>query len=170
MTEPYGRPLVRAIRWLVAVACVTCLTGHAGTTTQIVGTTDPKLVVAQYTYGQQGSGNGVAVDAKIVFSRLKVVEKLQQCLRQAEEKDITFYMYDCFYLIFLNDHGDVEEAYVYYPVTKPHGGFLKAKATRVSSTSYIVKQDGYEAGVYSPAAAEVMEKIIPEEMIWTLKE
>lgn len=154
----------------MVVACVTCLNSHAGTTTQIVGTTNPKLVVAQYAYGQQGSGNGVAVDSKIVFSRLKVVEKLRQCLRQAEAKDMTFYMYDSLYLIFVNDQGDVEEAYVYYPVTKPHGGFLKAKATRVSSTSYLVKQDGYEAGVYSPAAAEVMEKMIPEELIWTLKE
>lgn len=147
------------------------MTAHAGSNTEIaVGTTDPKLVVAQYSYGQEGSGNGATVDAKVVFSRLKVVGQLQRCLREAEERDITFYMYDRLYLIFLDDHGDVQEAYVYYPVTKPHGGFLKAKASRVSPTSYLVKQDSYEAGIYSPAAAEMMDRIIPEELIWTLKE
>lgn len=151
----------------LCVACVLSTGAIAGSEIEdVVGPARPKLVVAKFTYGQQGKKAGAEVDAKVVYTELGIVNKLLQSLGEAESKDVVFYMYDSVYLIFLDDAAEVLAAYVYYPVTKPEGGFLKAEASRISASSFLVKQEGFDHGLYSPQALEIINKLIPEELIW----
>jgi hypothetical protein len=126
--------------------------------------------VGTYAYGEKGSKGAAPVVSRLVFANLRIVGDLEQALRQAESKDVTLYMYDWIFFIFLNDAAEVSDAYVYYPVTKPDGGFLKAEAWRISPTIFMVKPDGFDRGLYSPQALKIIKEIVPEELIWTLKE
>jgi hypothetical protein len=128
----------------------------------------PRLVVATFAFGATGVEGGAPVDARVVFADLRAVDRLQRALKDSVAKDMTFYMYDCLYLIFLNDAAEVTDAYVYYPVTKPHGGFLKAEARRLSATRFEVKQEGFDRGRYSAEALELINRLVPEELIWSL--